>query len=489
MIKTKNYIKKIFLLALILFHVVIVGGCDFNETLEGITLTIYTMNDFHGCLEEDGDMAGIYKIGDYLIKEKEASPETTLIISAGDMFQGTAVSSMTRGKAVVEVMNYIGFDAMTLGNHEFDWGIDEVLKYQDGNLDNGEADFPFLAANIINKNTNELITNPYTIIEKSGYKIGIIGIIGSDQTNDILASYVKDYEFSDELTAIKKYTKELREEKKCDVVILSAHLDTDNINKELSKLHDEYKIDAIINGHTHYEYYGELNYGERISPLPYVQSGSYGKYIGKIVLKLNGKTRSVEDGFASNLKASKVCKTENTQIKNIINSYSKELTAAKEELGISGATINKDQGAKWAANVIASFEDAEVGLINSGGIRKNGFPIEANSTITYGDIFEIMPFENMIKVVSIKGRDLKMIAGFLVVSDSLKITGDNVFINDNLVEDEEYYRVATIDFLYEKDNYPFKKGIDPVDTNVLFRDALASAVRDYMKSHDKFYIE
>lgn len=489
MIKTKNFIKKIFLLAFILFQAAIVSGCNLNKALEGITLTIYTMNDFHGCLEEDGDMAGIYKIGDYLIKEKETSPETTLIISAGDMFQGTAVSSMTRGKAVVEVMNYIGFDAMTLGNHEFDWGIDEVLKYRDGKFDNGEADFPFLAANIINKNTNELITDPYTIIEKSGYRIGIIGIIGSDQTNDILASYVKDYKFTDEFSAIKKYTKELREEKKCDVVILSAHTDTEKINKKLSTLNNEYKIDAIINGHTHYEYYGELKYGERSAPLPYVQSGSYGKYIGKIVLKLNGKTRSVEEGFASNLKASRVCKTENAQIKNIINNYNREITASKEELGISGTTINKDQGAKWAANVIANFEDAEVGLINSGGIRRNGFPIAANSIITYGDIFEIMPFENMVKVVSIKGKDLKIIADFLVFSSSLKKTNDGLYINNILVEDENYYRVATIDFLYEKDNYPFKRGLNPVDTNVLFRDALANAVRDYMKSHDKFYIE
>ncbi len=85
-------------------------------------------------------MAGIYKIGDFLIKEKQNSPETTLIISAGDMFQGTAVSSMTRGrKPVVDAMNIIGFDAMTLGNHEFDWGIDVVLKYQDGKEENGEA--------------------------------------------------------------------------------------------------------------------------------------------------------------------------------------------------------------------------------------------------------------------------------------------------------------------------------------------------------------
>ena len=115
MIRTKFDFKKIFLFLFILLITFTLSACGVDpqpneETeLEDITLTIYTLNDFHGTIEENGNMAGIYKIGDFLIKEKQNSPETTLIISAGDMFQGTAVSSMTRGRAVVDAMNIIHF--------------------------------------------------------------------------------------------------------------------------------------------------------------------------------------------------------------------------------------------------------------------------------------------------------------------------------------------------------------------------------------------
>lgn len=495
MAKIKFYFKKIVLLLFFVLTVLVLSSCEATpdplDKDESVDLTIYTLNDFHGAIEEEGSMAGIYKIGDFLINEKRTNPDTTLIISAGDMFQGTAVSSMTRGKALVDAMNIIGFDAMTLGNHEFDWGIDEVLKYRDGSLENGEADFPLIAANIVNKNTRELITDPYAIVEKSGYKIGIIGIIGSDQAKDILASYVEDYEFTKEIIAIKKYTKILRNEEKCDVVIVSAHCDTQSYGKQLSELSGEYKIDAIINGHTHQKYYGEYNYGDRQAPLPYVQSGCSGEYIGKIVLSLNGKDHSVESSSANYLKAINVCKNENIDIKNAINKYQHEIDVSKEILGISGTKVYRDDGGKWAANVIASIEDAEVGIINSGGIRRNGFPIEVNQTITYGNIFAIMPFENKIRLVSIKGYELERLANYdgLYISDSLTRENGKVLVNGEPIEANEYYRIATIDFLYEKTSYPFKKGLNSVDTGLLFRDVLANAVKEKVKESGKFYLD
>ena len=94
----------------------------------------------------------------YIINEKNKSPDTTVILSSGDMFQGSAISNMTQGGVVVEAMNEIGFDAMTIGNHEFDWGIDKIAAYNDGDEKNGEADFPFLSCNIVYKSNNQLLS-------------------------------------------------------------------------------------------------------------------------------------------------------------------------------------------------------------------------------------------------------------------------------------------------------------------------------------------
>lgn len=482
-------IKKLFLIIITLFISLTTFGCKEEELDTSITtLTIYTINDFHGALFEEGNSKGIFKIGDFLIKEKENNPDSTLIISAGDMFQGTAVSSMTRGRSVVDAMNIIGFDAMTIGNHEFDWGIEEILKYQDGRKENGEAEFPFLVSNVLDKNTNKLASwaKPYTVIEKGSIRIGIIGVIGRDQTNDILASYVENYEFTREIDAIKKYAKILRNDENCDIVIVSAHCDTSDFNIRLSSLAGDEKIDALINGHTHKEYYGDLMYGDRYVSLPYVQSGSYGQYIGKITLKIYNRTKDVFDAESINLRVTHT--EESEEIKEAINKYQNEIEASLEYLGKSGEYIGKDKGGKWASNVICQVGNATVGIVNGGGIRSNGFPIKENDDVTYGDIFEMMPFENEIRTVEIKGSELRKLYSYdsLYISDTMRLVNGVLSINNEPLDDSKYYKVATIDFLYEKSNYPFKYGKNGHDTNILFRDALVEAVKTSSKENGLF---
>lgn len=492
--RINNRILKKLFLVVITFLLLIFTSCDIGSIINdepkeiSTTYTIYTINDFHGCIFENGSQAGISKIGGFLKEKKDENPDTTLIISAGDMFQGTAVSSMTRGKSVLEVMNYIGFDAMTIGNHEFDWGIEEVLKYQDGDSTNGEADFPFLACNIRDKKTGKLAdwATPYTIVEKNGIKFGIIGVIGVGEESDILTSYVEKYEFTNELNAIKKYTKILRSEEGADIVIVSTHSDTEAINVTLSSLTGDFKVDAIINGHTHSPYYGSLEYGDRTAGLPYVQSGCYGQYVGKITLTVFNKTKEVVSSDVTNLKATSYCYTPDENIDNIINKYQDEISKANEELGYSATFVTKDLGGAWCSNVIRDAGEAEVGIVNTGGIRANAFPINIGDLITYGDIFEMMPFENKIVSVSIKGSELINLIDYSGLFVSTNVDRENKLLDGKKIENNEYYRVATIDFLFEKNNYPFKRGINVTKYDVLFRDAIAEATKANIMVNGKF---
>src|SRR5690554_2041853 len=134
--------KKIVKLILTFLFVFILISCneekvDKNQKMENV-INIYTLNDFHGAIFENKSAGeiGLSKIGNFLKTVKEKQPNNTVILSAGDMFQGAAVSAMTRGKVVVDIMNYIGFDAMALGNHEFDWGINDIIRYHDGDEEN-----------------------------------------------------------------------------------------------------------------------------------------------------------------------------------------------------------------------------------------------------------------------------------------------------------------------------------------------------------------
>ncbi len=492
--------KKIISYLSLLFIAVFLVGCYepiIDEPIIGEStideLIIYSINDFHGALLEDGDKVGISKLGNYLINEKEKNPESTIIISAGDIFQGTAVSSMTRGKVVVEAMNIIGFDAMTLGNHEFDWGVDQIKVFFDENEENGEASFPFLSANVCYKHNYELVewANPYAVIDRGNLKIGIIGLLGSDQINDILASHVKDYVFTDEFSTIKKYAKILRNEENCDIVIVAAHLDTAEINYKLSSLTGDEKIDALINGHTHQQYYGELNYNRQV-PLPYVQSGSNGQYIGKITLEIDKETREVVDVSSENIKASSVCFQESQAINDLMSKYQNYIDEAKSILGVAGENIYKNIAGIWMATVIQEKMGTDLGVVNSGGVRSSAFPIYANDNVSYGDIFEIMPFENTICRTTILGRELLKILNYmnngLYFSNNVTKSGQSYYINGVRVESDKKYRVGTIDYLFEKTYYPFMDGEEITKTSILLREIMVDSVNEKIALYGKFYV-
>lgn len=449
-------------------------------------LHIYTLNDFHGMIFPSEDSAGISKIGKYLIDRKKENKESTLIISSGDMFQGSAVSNMSKGMVVVSLMNIIGFDAMTIGNHEFDWTIDTILKYNDNNTGNGELNCKYLACNIICKDTGDLApwAKPYEVINRGKYKIGILGMIGSNLEYDIFKPNIEGYEFTDEYKAAKKYVPILRNKEKCDIVILSIHADTQNINMKFAELDGDQKIDAIINGHTHNAYYGEYN--REGCDLPYVQSGCYGKYIGYIKLVIDNKTKKIIDCDVQNIKTINTCKESSEEIENEIKKYQEYIDIANKPIGLIYDDVNRELGGIWASDSLKNTFDADIGICNVGGIRASGFPLKKGQIITYGDIFEIMPFENEACLISIKGNELIKFFkedGFYYSSN---VDVLNNKIDGNSIDNNKLYKIATLDFIYICEKYPFINGINHIDTNILFRDVLYNSAKQNVQKNGMF---
>ena len=500
--------KRILSLIVIVFLLIVFAGCEGNVNLPNgnnnndnntsnttdkteDTIYIYAVNDFHGIVYEEGNSVGLSKLFGYLHSKKEEKPDNTIVLSSGDMFQGSALSSMSRGELVLDAMNYVGFDAMTIGNHEFDWGLDTIMRFQDGNSENGEATFPFLGANIINKNTNKIAdgVKPYTVIKRAGLTIGIIGIIGYGEESDILTSYVKDYSFTREFAVIRQYAKELREQEKCDIVILSTHSDTQDLNNQIANLTGNEKIDVVFNGHTHQAYYGEISRSDHSTPMPYIQSGCYGRNIGTVTLTYDYVNHLVKSVSAINAKAQNVCKNKDPKIDEMFNKYQEYVDIANEKLGVSNVTMYQESGGYFAADALVSKYDVDLGVCNRGGIRGSGFPIYKEDMITYGDIFEIMPFENKVIVVELLGSVIinKLFSG----ADNYYFISTNVDVNNKTINGEKidtsmYYKVATIDYLYEKTSQPFMNGRNAYNTNDLFRDVIALAVKENVKENGKF---
>lgn len=484
----KKY-KRIIVLVLV-FCLGILTSCDNvdinndnNDDKIPEKLLIYTINDFHGAIEETDGAYGAARISGYIKDSiKENSDAATLVISAGDMFQGSAISNHTRGEIVVDIMDEIGFNAMTIGNHEFDWGLSTVLAYRDGELSNGEANFPFLGCNIIDKSTSSIpeYVDPYEIVETKGLKIGIIGYIGLGLESDIATQMIEDYYFSDPVEAVSYYAKELRTEKDCDIVIAGGHDGDSFTNKQLSKLNNDSKIDAIINGHTHATYTENYKREDGVT-IPSIQTGTAGKNVGVISLSIDPETKTVTGGSSFNKQMSKNVNTDSVVKKMVDDIVVETAPIFKRVLCKAGTDIYQVTGAKWAANAVSNFIDCDVAFINNGGIRNSAFPIYRGQDVTVSKVYEIMPFDNTIKTVDLKGKYIKglILSSGIICSDN--ITGDQYtgfYINGELIDDNKVYKVAAVDYIFDQSSYPFGYGDNAFATGILFRDILIETLEE-----------
>ena len=459
------------------------------------SLKIYTVNDFHGALEEKAA-----QVGEFLISSKTDNPENTIILSSGDMFQGTGISNLNFGLDVINVMNMMGFDAMSVGNHEFDWELNTILNYFDNNVENGEASFPLLGCNVIEKSTGNIPLNmkPYTIVEREGLKIGIIGYIGGTLEDSIATNMVENYEFLDPVSIVGSISEELRTNQDVDLVIACGNDASQLANRDLAHLSANKKVDAIINGHTHVKSFGTLRRSSDNTKVPYVQAGSSGEAVGVIELKLDAVNLDIEAVSAYNKNIVATAK-KNVQIQNYVNELIEDTSGYFERvIGVSGRDLTIGECATWACNAILdycvnNYGGCDVAFTNIGGIRENAFPINEGDEITVSRVFKIMPFDNFIKISNIKGSVLRTLltltnSELAHSSDSVVIKGASVYINGSLIDDDSYYKVAVVDYIFDKETYPFNKGENINVTGKLLRDILIENIEEATKNGKKCFM-
>lgn len=482
-------IKKYFKLVLVLFLLFIVAGCSDKSQEPADQLTIYTINDFHGAITETDGAYGIARLGEYMINAKKEAPNETILLAAGDMFQGTGLSYYSQGEDVVELMNMIEFDAMAIGNHEFDWTLDTILEYRDENKKNGEADFPFLGANIIQKSKNDLpnYVDPYTIIERGGLKIGIIGYIGYGLEDDIATQMIADYEFLMPVDVVGEYASILRNEENCEVIIALGHDGSDATNSSLAALTGDERIDAIVNGHLH------ENSATMISTLdgrkvPVVQAGSSGEYVGVINFEVDQVNKTLSNPSVLTVEMTS-SRPQNNSLVKYVNKLEKETVPFfGRVIGTAATKITVYDVRQWGPNILQKEMNVDIAFANSGGIRADAFPIDESEDITIAKLYQIMPFDNLIKTCKLLGSDIKKLlnASGLVASESFVRNGSEIIINGKTLIDDEYYSVAAIDYIFDKTEYPFLKGIDITNDGKLYRDLMIEVIEKLTMDNQKW---
>lgn len=463
-------------------------------------LDVYEISDFHGAtvFNEDDNQLGLERLSTYFDKKREDNPGGTILISGGDMWQGSADSNVTRGNLVTYGMRVMGFASMTFGNHEFDWEAGDtswIMNNKNRADDGGVNSFPFLGANVYLKDTKEHpeYCKASTVVERGGYKIGIVGTMGDNIRDSILAAAIANIDFADEVETAKAEAARLRSEEKCDVVIWSTHNDCESIQKRISSVSD-LGVDAIFGGHTHSNVNTKSAYG-----VPMLETRNYGRGIAHATIKINKSTKEVSATGVVDANPTSQEYEPDKDITGIYEQYSKKYIdpvknrklgkcdaklSADDELG----NVAVDSMVKVTKEKFSDYEISACFTNKSGGIRAD---IDQGKII-YGDVYKAFPFDNEIVIIKTKGKQLKS----MLMSTKLNAARWNNLYETSIDSDKDYYYLTT-DYLATNASFPFvEDGNTIVEyTKLNVRDAIADSIKaakkikaaDYKTSGNKQY--
>lgn len=449
-----------------------------------VEINLYSMNDFHG-----GAYSGIDAmpyIGDYV----KANQENSIYLTNGDMLQGSAISNYYYGLPLIDSLNEAGFDGFVIGNHEFDWGIEQILAYRDGNEENGELNHEILAANIVYEDTQMLLENtePYIIKHIDGVDVGIIGLIG-ELENSISASRTENIEFLDPVITAATYADELRNDFDVEIVVVYIHNSSD-INIELASLTGDERIDGIFNGHTHKDEAGVIDRNN--THLVYAQANNYDTWMVGINFVYDLMSEKIINASTTKLYESlfKNNYQPDSEITNILSLYQNDsefINFINEELAYSQGTYSRYDLSEWGASVIRDYANVDIGAVNSGGFRVS---MEAG-IVTMEDMMMIYPFDNVIKTSKLTGqqlldfyREIDDYGSDVIFDDGLVPIYDNygdietLEINGVQIRLDQLYTIGAVDYIFDKEYYDFLEGKDITITTYLMRDLLVQDLRN-----------
>lgn len=405
-----------------------------TSTIINLDLNIYYINDFHGAVLNNEEQIGLSRIGNLIMDEKNNNPDSTLFLAGGDILQGQLISNWYDGASTIELLNDMELDAFVAGNHEFDWGVDVLTQYFNGQS-NLQANFPLLGANVYEKSSNEMVDGfePYTIIEKSGVKVAVIGTVGFGLESSIAYARIKDYKFIDPVERVMYFAHKARTEDDADIVIAINHADDDGFNNSIANLKGDYKVDAILNGHTH------RYYTRTINNVPVMQSGANGSHVGRVTLNYNSK-EGVFNFNQVNLTQSTEARlnVEHPIIQSKINTFYNEISGLYDPIMKSGERIDKGSLSNYIGKLMQTKFGADVGLHNAGGTRDS---ISNGESLSYAKLHAISPFDNTVVLIDVTGEELLNAIGS---ENAYFRTG----LSKNDIQMQSTYKLALNDYIF-----------------------------------------
>ena len=361
------------------------------------TTTVYHTSDTHGFFFPRNGLGGFAALQSVL----KHGPKNYLLLDSGDFANGTVETSKSKGLKAVQIMNKMGYDATTLGNHEFDFKAANFPAIVNA------LNFPMLAANFFEADTQKYPPHilPYTLITRNGVKFAVIGLGNRTPTNS-----AEGYYYSKPLVALENALNEV-EKQHPDVVIVLAHDsiadDKHGTRSYLADIANEFggRVHIVFGGHAH-----KIVQNRRLNGVLFVESGCYVDFVSKVTVETDDKTGKFVAAQSQIIPLLVAQVGEDKEMKKFVESlrepnvdtvlgYTTEILSKRPvQNNQLDAPLND-----WIADLMAQYAGTQIAIHNNGGSRVD-MPAGA---ITKRDLIDVHPFENTVTVAMVDGRFLK----------------------------------------------------------------------------------
>jgi 5'-nucleotidase len=476
------------------------------EPLAADRFQILHTNDIHGRLDSlrvttgasGFDQGGLALIGGMIERHRERAPGRTLVLDAGDAWVGQLISSIDKGRSMVAAMSMAGYDAQALGNHDFDWGQEELAARAK------EASFPLLTANVIQESTGDPppFAKPFVVKDLGIARVAVIGLT-YPSSSIIRAASVKGLRFTSPIEAAKRYLPEMR--KQADVIVALTHLGLEGgsarLEGDTALAAAVPEIDLIVGGHDHQAFRTAMSAADT----KIFQAGANGENVGRVEVTVDPATKRVTAVKGSDilLAVSTGAAEPHSGIAKLVaerraeaDKYANRVLGRTEEFLQQDRDMNSPLG-NLVVDALLEYGKAQgwasdLAFYNGAGIRAS----IGIGEVTYGKLAEVLPFGNTVLSVDLTGAQVKeVMEGMAGSAGRLFIAGGTMeyrfsdpagrrvlsaTVGGAPLDLAKTYRVVTIDYLHGggDGHTGFKNG-----TNVIYGDVDVDVVAAYIAAH------
>ena len=353
-------------------------------------LTILHSNDLHAHLvPDDQDHGGFARLASEVRRQK-AQCTACLYLNAGDLVQGTPVSTLFHGTPIYEIANRLGLDASTLGNHDFDYGWRRAQEFM------RIAHFPVVSANIVDK-AGRTVTRPYVIQTVGGIRVGIIGAIMGDLVGSVITPReAGPWHVLPVVETVRKYAHELRD--RTDLIVVLAHIhDRGEVD---AILRDVPEVSVVVAGHNHDDYPAMMKVDGRVAVLVH----AYGEQLGKLDLQVDIAGKKLQSAEWSKIPInSKIAPA--PDVARVVAKWEKKVSKLVDiPIGESAMRMERtsEELRRMVERAMAEQTGADIAWVNTGNLR---FAIPMGQ-ILIRNIWNLLPFDNYIVMGKFKGSEL-----------------------------------------------------------------------------------